>query len=128
MKKMMLISIMALLVATPCFAQLETTRVDGTLWGELELWDAQVITIGFFDEAVYICPLGMECEEAEILFFNDRLTSSFFVVSYNEGFVGGLLFNFFLVRFGTGGSLCPGCELNAIETSPIRLMENDWTP
>ena len=98
------------------------------MWGDLALWDDQVVQIGFFDEAVYICPLGMECEEVVLLFFNDRLTSSFFLVSYNEGFVGGLLFNLFLVRFGVGGSLCLGCELNAIETSPIRLIENDWTP
>jgi hypothetical protein len=92
------------------------------------LWDAQVITIGFFDKAVYICTLDMVCEEVEALFFNDGLASSFFVASYNEGFVGGFLFNFLVIRFGIGGSLCPGCELNAIETSPIRLIENDWTP
>lgn len=127
MKKAILIVLMALLVATPCFAQLEPTRVDGTLWGELELWDAQVITIGFFDEAVYICPDGMECTEADPLFFNDGLTLSFFVVGYEGGFVGGVLFNF-LVRFGIAGSLCPECEFNAIETSPIRFIENDWTP
>jgi hypothetical protein len=128
MKKIILIAIMAVLVATPSFAQMETTRVNGTLWGDLELWDAQDVQIGFFEEAVYICPLGMECEEVESLFFNDGLTMSFFVVIYNEGFVGGILYNFFVIRFGIGGSLCPGCELNAIETSPIRLIENDWTP
>ena len=128
MKKSVLIVLMALFVATPCFAQLEPTSVDGTLWGEQELWDAQVINIGFFEEAVYICPLGMECEEVEVLFFNDGLTFSLFLVGYDEGFVGGILFNFFLARFGISYSLCPGCEFGALEMSPLSVIDNNWTP
>ena len=128
MKKMILMAIMAVLVTTPCFAQIETNRVDGTLWGDQELWDGQVIQIGFSEDAVYICPLQMACQEAEVLLFIDTLIISLYGVSYNEGIILGIIYDFLFLQFGFAGSIGPDLAFDSLEMSPISLLRDDWTP